>query len=149
MAKRSRTYIWQFTIGLGFLSGLWTAIGIDPEKWSSTSLARSPGKFFPIPCSGSCLSPAHPPPPHLGTGGHTKRVRPWGSRRCSSRTWPGFPFLSRSGPRCSSFAAMVTGYLATGRRQCDPPKVLHPVTPARHADIRGVKHYKFQDCVLY
>jgi hypothetical protein len=32
MAKRSRTYIWQFTIGLGFLSGLWTAIGIDPEE---------------------------------------------------------------------------------------------------------------------
>jgi hypothetical protein len=30
MAKRSKTYIWQFVIGLGFLSGLWTAIGIDP-----------------------------------------------------------------------------------------------------------------------
>jgi hypothetical protein len=32
MARRSRTYIWQFTIGLGFLSGLWTAIGLDPEE---------------------------------------------------------------------------------------------------------------------
>ena len=32
MAKRSRTYIWQFTIGLGFVSGLWTAIGIDPGE---------------------------------------------------------------------------------------------------------------------
>jgi hypothetical protein len=31
MAKKSRTYIWQFVIGLGFLSGLWTAIGIDPQ----------------------------------------------------------------------------------------------------------------------
>jgi hypothetical protein len=31
MAKRSRTYILQFVIGLGFLSGLWTAIGIDPQ----------------------------------------------------------------------------------------------------------------------
>jgi hypothetical protein len=30
MAKKSRTYIWQFVIGLGFFSGLWTAIGIDP-----------------------------------------------------------------------------------------------------------------------
>ena len=29
--KKSRTYIWQFVIGLGFLSGLWTAIGIDPQ----------------------------------------------------------------------------------------------------------------------
>jgi len=31
MAKKSRVYIWQFVIGLGFLSGLWTAIGIDPQ----------------------------------------------------------------------------------------------------------------------
>jgi hypothetical protein len=31
MAKKSRTYIWRFVIGLGFLSGLWTAIGIDPQ----------------------------------------------------------------------------------------------------------------------
>jgi hypothetical protein len=31
MAKKSRTYIWQFVIGVGFLSGLWTAIGIDPQ----------------------------------------------------------------------------------------------------------------------
>jgi hypothetical protein len=31
MAKKSRIYIWQFVIGLGFLSGLWTAIGIDPQ----------------------------------------------------------------------------------------------------------------------
>jgi hypothetical protein len=31
MAKKSRTYIWKFVIGLGFLSGLWTAVGIDPQ----------------------------------------------------------------------------------------------------------------------
>jgi len=31
MAKKSRTYIWQFVLGLGFFSGLWTAIGIDPQ----------------------------------------------------------------------------------------------------------------------
>jgi len=31
MAKKSRTYIWQFVLGLGFFSGLWTAIGIDPK----------------------------------------------------------------------------------------------------------------------
>jgi ABC-type multidrug transport system permease subunit len=31
MAKKSRTYIWKFVIGLGFLSGLWTSIGIDPQ----------------------------------------------------------------------------------------------------------------------
>jgi hypothetical protein len=31
MAKKSRTYIWQFVVGLGFFSGLWTSIGIDPQ----------------------------------------------------------------------------------------------------------------------
>jgi hypothetical protein len=30
MGKRSKAYIWQFVIGLGFFSGVWTAIGIDP-----------------------------------------------------------------------------------------------------------------------
>jgi len=32
MAKKYRRFIWQFVIGLGFLSGLWTSIGIDPEE---------------------------------------------------------------------------------------------------------------------
>jgi len=32
MARKSRTYIWQFVIGLGFISGLWTAIGINPQE---------------------------------------------------------------------------------------------------------------------
>lgn len=30
--KKSRTYIWQFVVGLGFFSGLWTAVGIDPQS---------------------------------------------------------------------------------------------------------------------
>jgi hypothetical protein len=32
MVKKSRTYIWQFVLGLGFLSGLWTAIEINPQE---------------------------------------------------------------------------------------------------------------------
>ncbi len=32
MAKRNSGYIWQFTIGLGFLSGIWSAVGIDPQE---------------------------------------------------------------------------------------------------------------------
>ncbi len=32
MAKKFRRFVWQFVIGLGFLSGLWTAIGIDPAS---------------------------------------------------------------------------------------------------------------------
>jgi hypothetical protein len=47
LAKRSRTYIWQFTIGLGFLSGLWTAIGIDPEEVVLNLLGTVSSEIFP------------------------------------------------------------------------------------------------------
>jgi hypothetical protein len=40
MAKRPKTYIWQFVIGLGFVSGLWTAIGIDPQALLLTALGN-------------------------------------------------------------------------------------------------------------
>jgi hypothetical protein len=40
MAKRSKTYIWQFVLGLGFVSGLWTAIGIDPQAVLLTVLGN-------------------------------------------------------------------------------------------------------------
>lgn len=49
MAKRSRTYIWKFTIGLGFLSGLWTAIGIDPEEVILNLLGTVTGEIYPDP----------------------------------------------------------------------------------------------------
>ena len=49
MAKRSRTYIWQFTIGLGFLSGLWTAIGIDPGEVILNLLGMATGEIIPDP----------------------------------------------------------------------------------------------------
>jgi hypothetical protein len=49
MAKRSRTYIWQFTIGLGFFSGLWTAIGIDPEEVILNILGTVTGEMYPDP----------------------------------------------------------------------------------------------------
>ncbi|OPX62279.1 MULTISPECIES: hypothetical protein [unclassified Methanoregula] len=49
MAKRSRTYIWQFTIGLGFLSGLWTAIGIDPEEVLINLVGTTATGIFPDP----------------------------------------------------------------------------------------------------
>jgi len=41
MAKKFRRFIWQFVIGLGFLSGLWTAIGIDPEEVLITALSST------------------------------------------------------------------------------------------------------------
>ncbi len=49
MARRSRTYIWQFTIGLGFLSGLWTAIGIDPEEVLITLIGTAATGIYPDP----------------------------------------------------------------------------------------------------
>ncbi len=53
MATRGRTYIWQFTIGLGFLSGLWSAIGIDPKDVILNLLGMVTGEIFPDPRSGS------------------------------------------------------------------------------------------------
>jgi len=49
MAKRGRTYIWQFVIGLGFLSGIWTAIGIDPEEVLLNVLGTVSGAIYPDP----------------------------------------------------------------------------------------------------
>ncbi len=46
MAKRSRTYIWQFVIGLGLLSGIWTAIGIDPESMILNVLGDMVGSVY-------------------------------------------------------------------------------------------------------
>ena len=47
--KHSRTYIWQFVIGLGFLSGIWTAIGIDPEEVILNLLGSVTGAIYPDP----------------------------------------------------------------------------------------------------
>jgi uncharacterized membrane protein len=49
MAKRSRTYIGQFVIGLGFLSGLWTAVGIDPEEVILNLLGKAIDSYYPDP----------------------------------------------------------------------------------------------------
>jgi hypothetical protein len=49
MTKRSRTYIWQFVMGLGFLSGIWTAIGIDPGEVIPNLLGRVTGAVYPDP----------------------------------------------------------------------------------------------------
>jgi hypothetical protein len=49
MAKKSRTYVWQFVIGLGFLSGLWTAIGFDPEAVILNALGKAADVIYPDP----------------------------------------------------------------------------------------------------
>jgi hypothetical protein len=55
MAKRSRTYIWQFVIGLGLLSGIWTAIGIDPESIILNVLGDIVGRVYADPGVRSLL----------------------------------------------------------------------------------------------
>jgi len=49
MAKKSRAYIWQFVIGFGFLSGIWTAIGIDPEEVILNLLGTVAGSILQDP----------------------------------------------------------------------------------------------------
>jgi hypothetical protein len=49
MAKKLRRFIWQFVLGLGFLSGLWTAIGIDPEDVLITALGSAVTSISPDP----------------------------------------------------------------------------------------------------
>jgi hypothetical protein len=49
MTKKSRTYLWQFVIGLGFLSGVWTAIGIDPEEVVLNLLGKAVDMVYPDP----------------------------------------------------------------------------------------------------
>jgi len=49
MAKKSRAYIWQSVIGFGFLSGLWTAIGIDPEQVILNLIGTTVTNLYPDP----------------------------------------------------------------------------------------------------
>jgi len=49
LARRTRKYIWQFVIGFGFLSGLWTAIDIDPEEVLLNVLNRTVETIYPDP----------------------------------------------------------------------------------------------------
>jgi hypothetical protein len=49
LARRTRKYLWQFVIGLGFLSGLLTAIGIDPEEVILNVLNKAVDTIYPDP----------------------------------------------------------------------------------------------------
>jgi predicted branched-subunit amino acid permease len=55
MARRSTTYIWQFVIGLGFLSGVWTATGIDPSAVIFNILGRVTEALWPNPAVQSLV----------------------------------------------------------------------------------------------
>jgi len=47
MAKKSSRFVWQFVIGLGFLSGLWTAVGLDPEDVLISFVGTAVNSVYP------------------------------------------------------------------------------------------------------
>jgi hypothetical protein len=49
VTRKTKTYIWQFVIGVGFLSGLWTAVGIDPEEVILNVLGKAVDMMYPDP----------------------------------------------------------------------------------------------------
>ena len=49
MARRTKKYIWQPVIGLGFFSGLWTAIGVDPEEVFLNILGKTVDALYSDP----------------------------------------------------------------------------------------------------
>jgi predicted branched-subunit amino acid permease len=49
MTKKSGLFIRQFVIGLGFLSGIFTAIGIDPQVILLRIIGNAVGSVYPDP----------------------------------------------------------------------------------------------------
>jgi hypothetical protein len=117
MAKRSRTYIWQFTIGLGFLSGLWTAIGIDPEEVVLNLLGTVTGEVFPDPTVRQLFIILPTILLFLSVFGAYKKGKVLGLASVLIAYVAGLSVLVALWTSVLLLvAAMVTGYLATGRR---------------------------------
>ena len=112
MAKKFHRFIWQFVIGLGFLSGLWTAVGIDPEGLLIAALGLRVSTISPVSSAPRTLLD----PAHLAPYGVCYRGIPEGGR-CpgSSPCWlpmgrPCDPNFCRDGtgtPRCGSRAGVL------------------------------------------
>lgn len=117
MAKRSRTYIWQFTIGLGFLSGLWTAIGIDPEEVVLNLLGTVTGEVFPNPALRQLFIILPTILLLVSVFGAYKKGKALGLASVLIAYVAGLSVLVALWTSVLLLvAAMVTGYLATGRR---------------------------------
>jgi len=117
MAKRSRAYIWQFTIGLGFLSGLWTAIGIDPEEVTLNLLGTVTGEIFPDPTLRQLFIILPTILLLISVFGAYKKGKALGLASVLIAYVAGLSVLVALWTSVLLLiAAMVTGYLATGRR---------------------------------
>ena len=49
MRKKSKVFLWESVIGLGFLSGVWTAIGISPQSLIIGLIGQSASSVYPDP----------------------------------------------------------------------------------------------------
>ena len=117
MVKRSRTYIWQFTIGLGFLSGLWTAIGIDPEEVILNLIGTTTGEIFPDPMLRQVFILLPTILLIIPVWGAYKRGKVLGLASVLIAYVAGLSILVALWTfLLLLFAAIITGYLATGRR---------------------------------
>jgi len=117
MARRTKTYIWQFTIGLGFLSGLWTAIGIDPEEVFLNLLGTVAAEVFPDPTLRQIFIILPTLLLLISVWGAYKKGKTLGLASVLIAYVAGLSILvSLWTSMLLLAAAMVTGYLATGRR---------------------------------
>ena len=117
MARRTKTYIWQFTIGLGFLSGLWTAIGIDPEEVFLNLLGTVTAEVFPDPTLRQIFIILPTLLLLISVWGAYKKGKTLGLASVLIAYVAGLSILvSLWTSMLLLAAAMVTGYLATGRR---------------------------------
>jgi hypothetical protein len=117
MAKRTRTYIWQFTIGLGFLSGLWTAIGIDPEEVILNLIGTTTSEIIPDPRIRQIFILLPTILLVFSVWGAYKRGKVLGLASVLIAYVAGLSILVALWTSLLLLvAAIVTGYLATGRR---------------------------------
>lgn len=117
MAKRSRTYIWQFVIGLGFLSGLWTAVGIDPKEVVLNLLGTVTGEIYPDPLIRQLFILLPAILLILSVRGAYMQGKSLGLASVLIAYVAGLSILMALWTSLVLLlAAIVTGYLATGRR---------------------------------
>lgn len=119
MAGRSRKYIWQFTIGLGFLSGLWTAIGIDPGDVILNLLGKVTGDICPNPAIRQATIILSTLLLLIPVWGAYRKGKVLGLTSVLIAYMAGLALLvTLLTSLVLLLAAIVTGYLATSRRRC-------------------------------
>ena len=117
MAKRSRAYIWQFVIGLGFISGVWTAIGIDPEVVILNVIGDIIGTVYSDPGFRSILIILPTVLLVISVIGAYRRGRVLGLISVIVAYISGLAILvSIMSSALLLIVAVITGYLATNRR---------------------------------